>query len=182
MFKSRSIITIQRTYNATYMLNLRPHNLHDGTYSEHMVKLTFSTHFLTLLHKYSRQLFTCYLAVSVIPDELLVNACRSLPQLLWTIEAPELLAGEPEIQVFLTELWFQEVPEECLSTCCTAERHLIAEEADSTLACDAQEENEITFVWEERLQRLLVAAMPGSFPEVWGEFHSLVRMSHKINS
>lgn len=91
-----------------------------------------SIRFSTRLHKYSRQPFTCYLSVSVIPDKLLVNACCFSPQLLGAVEAPELLAGEPEVQVFLTELRFQKVPEESLSTCYTAERHFIAEEADST--------------------------------------------------
>lgn len=60
---------------------------------------------------------TRYLFVSVSPDKLLVDARRSSSQLLWAVGASELLASEPEVQVFLAELRFQEVPEQRLSTC-----------------------------------------------------------------
>lgn len=76
---------------------------------------------------------TCYLFVSVSPDKLLVDARRSSSQLLWALGASELLTCEPEVQVFLAELRFQKVPEQCLSTCYTAERHLTAEAAAATL-------------------------------------------------
>lgn len=56
------------------------------------------------LRKYCLHPFCCYLFFSVSPDKLLVYACGSLSQLLWAVEASELLAGQPEVQVFLTEL------------------------------------------------------------------------------
>lgn len=56
------------------------------------------------LHKYCLPSFCCYLFFRVSPDKLLVYACGSSSQLLWAVDASELLAGQPEVQVFLTEL------------------------------------------------------------------------------
>lgn len=64
-----------------------------------------------------------YLSGGLVTDELLINPYCPPSSLAWTVRGLELLTRQPEVQVFLRELWLQKFPKCCLSTCKTRGHH-----------------------------------------------------------
>lgn len=92
-----------------------------------------------------------------LPDELFINTRRYLRPLLQTVKRPILLTGEPEFQVFLTELQLQEIPK-CTSPAFLQKRTELHYEDGSSQPWHwfwtAWKQKEITFLGKDRLQRV----------------------------